>query len=88
MAEKYVYNSKDFCIPVTKQGPLEAMQFVIDDFIKKHVTFCIDGEGSHWEIWRTADENDRNEIKRKESPKNPKYVYVKGKKVEFVVKKE
>ncbi|RLC48967.1 MAG: hypothetical protein DRH57_01125 [Candidatus Cloacimonadota bacterium] len=88
MAEKYVYDPKNFCIPVTKLEPLEAIQFVIDDFVKKEVTFCIDGDGDRWEIWRIAYEDDRDTIKRKNSPKSPKYVYVKGKKVEFTVKKQ
>jgi len=80
--EKFVYDPKDFCIPVTKAEPLESIQFIIDDFINKKVTFCVDGEGDYWEIWRLVEENDNDKIKKNGAPKNPKMLYVDGKKLE------
>jgi len=43
---------------------------IIDDFIKKGVTFCIDGEGESWEIWREVEEEDSDKIKKTGSPEN------------------
>lgn len=82
MAKKYVYNKENFCIPVTKAEPLNAIQFIIDDFVGKEVTFCIDGEDDQWEIWRHVEDNDSDKIKKKGMPENPKILYVDGKKVE------
>ncbi|MCD4818184.1 MAG: hypothetical protein K8S23_05800 [Candidatus Cloacimonetes bacterium] len=78
MAEKYVYDRKKFCVPVTKAEPLNSIQFIIDDFMKKGITFCIDGEGESWEIWRLVEDNDNDKIKKTGSPENPKYLYVEG----------
>ncbi len=68
--EKYVYDRKKFCIPVTKAEPLSSIQFIIDDFIEKKITFCIDGEGESWEIWRYVEDNDSDKIKKKRYPRN------------------
>lgn len=80
--KKYVYDHKKFCVPVTKAEPLLAIQFIIDDFIKKKITFCIDGEGESWEIWRLSEESDNDKIKKSGTPKNPKELYVEGNKIE------
>lgn len=80
--EKYVYDHKKFCVPVTKAEPLSAIQFIIDDFIKKKITFCIDGEGESWEIWRLVEEDDNDKIKKSGTPTHPKELYVNGEKVD------
>jgi hypothetical protein len=79
--KKYVYEPEKFSIPVTKAEPLKAIQFIIDDFIDKGITFCVDGEGDSWEIWRLEEEKDTDKIKKGGSPQNPKLLYVKGEKV-------
>ncbi len=79
---KYVYRKKEFCIPVTKAEPLNAIQFIINDFVRKEVTFCIDGEEDQWEIWRLVEEDDSDKIKKNGMPSNPKYLYVDGIKIE------
>lgn len=84
--EKYVYVAKKFCVPVTKIGTLESIQFVIDDFIEKKVTFCVDGSGERWEVWRIEEEGDSDKIKKKDFPRKPKFLYIKGKKKEYVIK--
>ncbi|MCK4357685.1 MAG: hypothetical protein KAW92_02895 [Candidatus Cloacimonetes bacterium] len=84
--EKYVYDSTKFCVPVTKIGPLESIQFVIDDFIEKKVTFCVDGSDERWEVWRIEEEGDSDKIKKKDFPRKPKTLYVKGKKTGYVIK--
>jgi hypothetical protein len=76
--ELYHYDRKKFCVPVTKAEPLNSIQFIIDDFIKKQITFCIDGEGESWEIWRLVEDNDSDKIKKNGSPENPKYLYLEG----------
>ena len=81
MKEKYVYERKKFCVPVTKAEPLSSIQFIIDDFVNKKVTFCIDGEGESWEIWRLVEDNDSDKIKKNGSPENPKILYSKGRKI-------
>lgn len=78
--EKYLYDPKNFCVPVTKAEPLDSIQFIIDDFINKEITFCIDGEGDYWEIWRLVEEGDTDKIKKLGAPKHPKFLYVEGKK--------
>ena len=84
--KKYVYRKSEYCIPVTKAEPLNAIQFIIDDFIDKKVSFCIDGEDDQWEIWRKMEENDSDKIKKKGQPENPKILYVDGVKVDnFVI---
>ena len=83
--EKFVYNPKDFCIPVTKAEPLDSIQFIIDDFKKKKVTFCVDGDGDYWEIWRLVEDKDNEKIKKVGAPKHPKMLYVEGEKVEDYV---
>lgn len=79
---KYVYDKKLFCIPVTKAEPLNSIQFIINDFIDKKVTFCVDGEDDQWEIWRLVEENDNDKIKKPGMPSHPKILYVEGKKIE------
>ena len=76
--EKYVYDRKKFCVPVTKAEPLNSIQFIIDDFINKKITFCIDGEDESWEIWRYVEDNDSDKIKKNGTPEYPKYLYVEG----------
>jgi len=78
---KYVYDSEKFCVPVTKAEPLESIRFIIEDFKKKKVTFCIDGEGEAWEIWRLVEEDDNDKIKKKGAPAHPAYLYVDGEEV-------
>lgn len=86
--EKYVYEPEKFCVPVTKIAPLESIQFIIDEFIQKKVTFCVDGEKDKWEVWRMEEEGDSDKIKKKDFPCKPKFVYFKGKLVEDYVTKE
>lgn len=84
--EAYVYDKKQFCIPVTKAEPLDSIQFIIDDFVRKNVTFCIDGDKDQWEIWRHVEEGDSDKIKKTGMPDHPKILYVNGKKVEnFII---
>lgn len=80
--EKFIYDRKKFCVPVTKAEPLSSIQFIIDDFIRKGITFCIDGEGDSWEIWRLVEEEDSDKIKKTGTPQKPKFLYVEGKKAE------
>ncbi len=80
--ENYVYDRKKFCVPVTKAEPLNSIQFIIDDFICKQVTFCIDGKKDSWEIWRHVEDSDSDKIKKNGSPENPKYLYVEGEKID------
>lgn len=82
MADVYVYDRKKFCVPVTKAEPLESIQFIVDDFVKKGITFCIDGEGESCEIWREVEEEDSDKIKKSGTPEKPQILYVEGKKVE------
>lgn len=84
--DKYVYDRNKFCVPVTKAEPLNSIQFIIDDFVSKRVTFCIDGEDETWEIWRCAEENDSDKIKKDGTPENPKYLYVEGNQLEDFIK--
>jgi hypothetical protein len=79
--EKYLYERKKFCVPVTKAEPLNSIQFIIDDFMKKKITFCIDGKGETWEIWRLVDDGDSDKIKKTGTPLKPKYLYVKGEEI-------
>ncbi|MCD6329644.1 MAG: hypothetical protein J7M10_04715 [Candidatus Cloacimonetes bacterium] len=85
--EKYLYDAKKFCVPVTKIGSLESIQFVIDDFIEKKVTFCVDGSDDRWEVWRIEEEGDSDKIKKKDYPRKPKFLYINGKKLDYVLKK-
>lgn len=86
--DKYEYDATKFCVPVTKIGPLESIQFIIDDFIGKKVTFCVDGSEDRWEVWRLEEEGDSDKIKKKDYPRRPKFLYVKGKKIDYVTKNE
>jgi CYTH domain-containing protein len=79
--EKYLYERKKFCVPVTKAEPLNSIQFIIDDFMKKKITFCIDGKGETWEIWRLVDDGDSDKIKKTGTPVKPKYLYVEGEEI-------
>jgi len=81
--KKVKYDPKKFCIPVTKTEPRDSIQFIIDDFIEKGLSFCVDGSGNRWEIWRAAEEDDRDEIKKKGAPLRPKELYVEGERVEI-----
>ncbi len=85
--EKYVYDARKFCVPVTKIGSLESIQFVIDDFIEKKVTFCVDGSDDRWEVWRIEEDGDSDKIKKKDYPRKPKFLYTNGKKTDYVLKK-
>ncbi len=78
---KYVYDRKKFCIPVTKAEPLSSIQFIIEDFISKKITFCIDGAGESWEIWRYVEDADSDKIKKNGPPENPKFLYVEGEEI-------
>ncbi|MBC8525802.1 MAG: hypothetical protein ISS28_01490 [Candidatus Cloacimonetes bacterium] len=84
--EKYIYDAELFCVPVTKISPLENIQFVIDEFIRKKITFCVDGSGDRWEVWRIEEKGDSDKIKKKDYPRKPKFLYVKGKKIDYEVK--
>ncbi len=69
-----------FNVQVTKAEPLESIRFIIDDFIDKRLTFCIDGSGDKWVIWREALITDSSQIVRRTGyPKKPKIIYIKGK---------
>jgi len=85
--DKFVYDAKKFCVPVTKIGSLESIQFVIDDFIEKDVSFCVDGSDERWEVWRMEEEGDSDKIKKKDYPRKPKYLYIDGEKVDYIIKK-
>lgn len=80
-SDSFVYDKKNFCIPVTKAEPLDSIQFIIDDFTRKGVTFCIDGDGEQWEIWRHVEESDSDKIKKTGMPSHPKHLYINGEKV-------
>lgn len=80
--KKYLYNPKKFCIPVTKAEPLDSIQFIVNDFLEKKVSFCIDGGGDSWELWRHVEDNDNDKIKKNGSPGKPKYLYVEGEEIE------
>eukprot|EP00831_Metopus_contortus_P055606 TRINITY_DN47121_c0_g1_i1.p2 TRINITY_DN47121_c0_g1~~TRINITY_DN47121_c0_g1_i1.p2 ORF type:complete len:132 (+),score=16.38 TRINITY_DN47121_c0_g1_i1:85-480(+) len=45
-----IYEKKKFCIPVTKAEPFEAIQFIVEDFCDKGISFCVDGMDEQWEI--------------------------------------
>jgi len=81
MSEKYVYDKKKFSVPVTKAEPLGSIQFIVDDFVNKKITFCIDGAGESWELWRMVEDNDSDKIKKNGSPEDPKYLYVEGEEI-------
>ncbi len=74
----YTYEHKRFSVPVTKAGPLTSIQFIVEDFINKKLTFCVDGQGDSWEIWRIEEDGDIDKIKKTGSPESPKYLYVEG----------
>ena len=78
---KYVYDRKKFCVPVTKAEPLTSIQFIIDNFIGKKITFCIDGEGESWEIWRYVEDADSDKIKRVVLLKNQNIYMLREKKL-------
>jgi len=79
---RHVYRKDDFCIPVTKAEPLNSIQFIIDDFVMKRLTFCVDGFEDQWEIWRLVEEADSDKIKKKGMPEKPKMLYINGEHVE------
>ncbi len=85
--KRYLYDALKFCVPVTKIGPLESIQFLIKKFKKKKITFCVDGSNDRWELWRKEEKSDSEKIKKKDYPKKPKFVYVKGKEVEYDIPK-
>ncbi|MBN1231726.1 MAG: hypothetical protein JXA60_00025 [Candidatus Coatesbacteria bacterium] len=71
-----------FNVQVTKAEPLESIRFIIDDFIEKRLTFCVDGSGDKWVIWREALITDSSQIIRRSGyPKRPKIVFIRGKQV-------
>jgi hypothetical protein len=74
----YVYERKKFCVPVSKAEPLSSLKFIIDDFIQKKLTFCVDGYDDSWEIWRLEEETDSDKIKKNSPPIRPKYLFVNG----------
>ncbi len=74
----YIYQKEKFCVPVTKAEPLDEIQFIVEDFQKKKVTFCIEGSDNHWEIWRVEEEDDSEKIKKTGMPEHPNYLYVDG----------
>ena len=47
------------------------------------MSFCVDGSGNRWEIWRESLDDDREEIKKKGAPLRPKELYVGGERVEI-----
>jgi hypothetical protein len=49
--------------------------------MKKKITFCIDGKGETWEIWRLVDDGDSDKIKKTGTPLKPKYLYVEGEEI-------
>ncbi len=79
---RFCYDKKNFCIPVTKAEPLDSIQFIIDDFTRKGVTFCIDGDGEQWEIWRHVEEGDSDKIKKTGMPARPKKLFIEGRVIE------
>lgn len=83
--DKYIYDRKKFCVPVTKAEPLTSIQFIIDNFVSKKITFCIDGAGESWEIWRYVEDNDSDKIKKNGPPESPKILYVEGEEIKDFV---
>jgi hypothetical protein len=83
--ERYLYDAQKFCVPVTKITTLESVQFVIDSFKHKKISFCVDGSDDRWEIWRMEEEGDSEKIKKKEYPRKPKFIYINGEEVEYDV---
>ncbi len=74
----YTYYKVKFCIPVTKAEPLDSIQFIIDDFKRKKVTFCLEEKDNLWEIWRIEEETDNDKIKKDGMPEHPKKLFVDG----------
>ncbi|MEA2104622.1 MAG: hypothetical protein U9P79_08295 [Candidatus Cloacimonadota bacterium] len=83
--ERYLYDAQKFCVPVTKITSLESIQFVIDGFRKKKISFCVDGSDERWEVWRMEEEGDSEKIKKRDYPQKPKFVYIDGEDVEYDV---
>ncbi len=82
MRERFIYDREMFTVPVTKAEPLRDIQFIIDDFIEKKITFCVDGAGQSWQLWRKVEDGDSEKIKKKGSPAQPLHLYVDGEKIE------
>ncbi len=83
---EFVFKSEEFCIPVTKAEPLEEIDFIISDFIRKSLTFCLIQKDGLWEIWRLKLEGDNEKIIKDGAPSKPDKLYVGGKLVEdFIV---
>lgn len=78
----FVFYRKDFCVPVTKMEPKESVVFIIDDFIKKGITFCIYEEEENCEIWRLVEENDSQKIIKENEFDKPTHLYVNGEKID------
>lgn len=74
----FVFCKDEFCVPVTKMEPVESIQFIIDDFIKKAVTFCIYEEGEKCEIWRLVEPEDCAKIKKENEYAKPDRLYING----------
>ncbi len=75
---EFVFRSEEFCIPVTKAEPLEEIEFIVSDFIKKKLTFCLVEKEGMWEIWRLKLEGDNDKIIKDGAPDKPDVLYVKG----------
>lgn len=74
----YVFCKEDFCVPVTKMEETDSIQFIIDDFIQKKITFCIYEEGEKCEIWRLVEPTDCSKIKKDNEYAKPHKLYING----------
>lgn len=81
---KVVYNKNEYCVPVTKSATMEEIEFIIEDFLKKKVTFCIGKTKTGYEIWRKEESGDIDNIKKRGSPEKPVQIFVEGEKADEI----
>jgi hypothetical protein len=62
--------------------PKETVEFIIQEFVKKGITFCIYEEDENCEIWRLVEETDSQKIIKDNEFGKPTHLYVDGEKVE------
>ncbi len=84
----FVFCKEEFCVPVTKMEPTESIQFIINEFVQKAITFCIYEEGDKCEIWRIVEPEDCIKIKKENEYTRPNKLFVKGAPVEYYIFKD
>jgi hypothetical protein len=81
------FHKKSFNVPVTKRLDKESLMFVIKDFKRKKISFCIYDfvklGNNVIEIWRKTDKNDLDQIKKAVPNKAPSELYLNGKKIDM-----